>query len=113
MANGFSTDVTVKRRERDGWFVYTSDELPGLFVACKNDQTAYDDVTASIRCLMKLDFGIDCVVTHRVTYADFVSKIRLSQLARRAVAERTDEMIDGFTRMHFAVHPKTADPAHA
>jgi hypothetical protein len=81
MANGVSTDVVVKRRVRDGWYVYTCDTLPGLLVAGNNDQAAYEDVTTSICVLLKLDYGVDCVVTNKVTYAEFVRNIMLMERA--------------------------------
>jgi len=34
----------VTRKARDGWFVYTCDDLPGLYVASKNDRIAYNEL---------------------------------------------------------------------
>lgn len=74
MANGFSTELVVKRKAHEGWFVYTCDELPGLFVASQNDRTAFDDLPASIQKLVKLDHGVDCVVTHKLPYSDLIAR---------------------------------------
>ena len=65
MSDGISTEVIVTRRARDGWFVYTCDDLPGLFVASQDDRTAFDDLPASIQKLLKLDLGIECRVSHK------------------------------------------------
>lgn len=68
-----SAEVIVTRKVRDGWFVYTCDQLPGLYVAHQDDRTAYDDIPESIRMLIKLNDGIECQVSHAVSYAEFVN----------------------------------------
>jgi len=113
MADGLSTDLIVKRRVRDGWYVYTCDTLPGLLVAGKDDRVAYEDVPNSIRALIKLDHGIDCVVTHRVSYAEFLGKLTLKQKAASAVARRTEELMDGTDFIPFNVAHMAAVRAFA
>lgn len=66
MPNGLTTEVIVKRREKDGWHVYTCDKLPGLYVAHQNDEIAYNDLPKAIGMLVKLDHGIDCTVRFRM-----------------------------------------------
>jgi hypothetical protein len=99
MADGFSTEVVIKRKIQDGWHVYTCDQLPGLFVVSKDDRIAYHDVLRSIKALIKLDFGIDCVVGHKVGYAEFIEQFQLAQRARSAVEERTAELMSGGVEM--------------
>jgi hypothetical protein len=67
-----TTDISVKRKVKDGWHVYTCDQLPGLYVAHVDDRVAYNDVPRSVESLLKLNFGMDCKVSHKVSYADFV-----------------------------------------
>jgi hypothetical protein len=106
MADGFSTEVMVKRRARDGWFVYTCDELPGLFVASQDDRAAYEDVPRSIETLFRLDHGIDCVVTQKLSYAELVKQLHVKARARENLADRlTELMADPSNRLTFAVHP--------
>lgn len=112
MSDGFSTEVRVRRQSRDGWFVYTSDELPGLFVASQDDQAAYNDLPKSIQALIKLDLGIECSVTHRIAYAEFVSQIRLQERAQAAVSARTAEMLASGA-LTFAVCSSSSDHKHA
>ena len=64
-----STQVGVQRKAKDGWYVYTSPQLPGLYVASKDDHKAYSDVLLSIKQLMKLDHGWDVEVRHTVPCA--------------------------------------------
>jgi hypothetical protein len=51
--------IAVNHKERDGWHVYTSVDIPGLYVAHPNDEIAFADVPGSIRLLCKLNDGID------------------------------------------------------
>ncbi len=103
MANGYSTEIEVTRKVRDGWFVYSCDVLPGLFVASQDDRAAYNDLPTAIRKLMKLDYGIDCVVTHKVPYADFIVPDIMAGKARDAVRDRTDELMAETATFAFAL----------
>jgi hypothetical protein len=93
MSSNASTVVIVNRKERDGWFVYTSDDIPGLYVASHDDQVAYDDLPASIRLLVKLNHGIECQVFHTVPYAEFVSAAQSHEQNKSALQRRTDDLI--------------------
>jgi hypothetical protein len=113
MANGVSTDFVVKRRVRDGWYVYTCDTLPGLLVAGNDDRIAYEDVTNSIRMLLKLDHGVDCVVTHKVSYAEFFRNLRLKERATDAVKRRTADLMDDSDHIFFNVAQAVFDGSAA
>ena len=108
MADGFSAEVVVRRKVQDGWQVYTCDQIPGLFVASEDDKAAYNDLPASIRALLILDFGIECVVSHKLSYAEFVQNMRLGDRAQATLAERTAELMGeaadmiSFTLQHVA-----------
>jgi len=93
MANGLTTEVLVRRQEKDGWHVYTCDKLPGLYVAHSDDKVAYNDLPTAIRLLVKLDDGIDCTVSHKLTYEQFVQRICLQELASGNLRGRTDELL--------------------
>lgn len=49
----------IDRVERDGWFVYTCADLPGLLIASPDDAKARGDIGLSISMLLRLDDGID------------------------------------------------------
>ena len=95
MTKGIGTEIHVRRRERDGWHVYTCNELPGLFLASKDDNKAYGDLPEAIRLLFKLDFGRDVTVAHKIGYSQFLDQIALSRRAAAAVQQRTNDLIDG------------------
>lgn len=60
----------------DGWHVFTSDELPGLYVASNDAETAYNDVAPSIEKLLLLDEGVECTIRPELPFAAFVSMLR-------------------------------------
>lgn len=105
MLNRFLGEVTVRRTPRDGWFVYTCETLPGLYVAHRDDKVAYDDLPEAIRLLIKLNDHIDCVVSHAVPYAQFVQQFRLSEQgidegpAQDALQQRTDDLMSEYPNM--------------
>ena len=112
MANRVSAEVVVKRKVRDGWFVYTCADLPGLYVAHTDDQVAYNDLPEAIRLLVKLDEGIDCKVSHAVPYIEFVRQARLSARAAEEVQKRTNDLVANHADMiRFILQPDGAHQA--
>ena len=94
------TEVSVRRKAQDGWFVYTCDQLPGLYVAHADDRVAYDDLPRSISALIKLDFGMDCTVVHKVSYREFV-RACASDESRKTMEDRTQDLISNHDGQYF------------
>lgn len=70
------TSIGVTYRSADGWHVFESPELPGLCVASKDPEVAYNDVAPSIRALLKLDEGIDLQVRPEQPLREFLAALR-------------------------------------
>jgi len=87
--------VRVHRTVRDGWHVYTCEQLPGLYVASKDQRKAYGDVPIAIQALIKLDFGVDCLVAHKVEYQDIQEIGGFSERTAETVADRTAAWLSG------------------
>lgn len=51
-------EFTLKVKHRDGWWVVTSNDVPGLYVAHNDMETTFMDVGPSIRTLMQLNAGV-------------------------------------------------------
>jgi hypothetical protein len=85
---------------KDGWHVYTCDQLPGLYVAHPDDRVAYNDVPKAIAALLKLNFGLNCTVNHKVPYQAFI-RASESGGARGVMEERTQELIDNHGDQYF------------
>ena len=66
-ANSLGTEILVRRKLKDSLFVYTSDQLQGLYVAHVDDKIAYNGLPKSIASLVKLDFGLECIVSHKTS----------------------------------------------
>jgi hypothetical protein len=92
LATVVEVPITVHRQVRDGWFVYTCDQLPGLYVASQDDKKAYNDLPNAISKLVKLTFGVECIVALKEEHAGF-EDLALSERALQAVADRTYELL--------------------
>lgn len=109
MTKNLFTEVAVRRKVKDGWYVYTCDELPGLYVAHTDDKVAYNDVPAAISMLLKLDLGVECSVTHKLCYNAFVRMVESNgadETASGMVASRTRELIEECEHLPFIVQHK-------
>ena len=71
--------IDIDYRNQDGWHLFTSGQVPGLFVASPDLKTAFDDVPKVLFMLMKLDHGIDCVVLPKLDYDEFL-QIKRTQM---------------------------------
>ncbi len=92
--------IQVERKARDGWFVYTCDQLPGLYVASQNDRVAYDDLILSIEQWFALNLNTKVAVRHAVGFDTFYQQLmagqvnaELSRRAQSAVRDRTDDLM--------------------
>ncbi len=63
--------VDVRYKSLDGWHVFTSPNMAGLYVASKDAETAFNDVPTAIRMLVKLDTGIDVKVEAALPYEEW------------------------------------------
>ena len=93
-----STEVVVKYQTRGGYHVFTSDAIMGLYIASENLKDAFDDIPRGISLLMKLDYGIDCVVQLKVTYDEFIKHHPNISEARELLESRTRELMDDAKR---------------
>lgn len=66
------TSICVEYKFVDGWHVFASEALPGLYVASQDAKKAFDDVAPSIQMLLKLDEGIDCEVETEPGFEEFL-----------------------------------------
>lgn len=66
------TSISVDYKHVDGWHVFSSSEVAGLYVASQDPERAYNDVACSIRMLLKLNEGLECDVVNELSFPDFV-----------------------------------------
>jgi hypothetical protein len=70
------TSVQAQYKAVDGWHIFTSRDVPGLYVASKDAKIAYDDVALSIQMLLRLNEGIECEVRAEQTFQEFLRTAR-------------------------------------
>lgn len=68
------TSIEVDYKFAEDWHVFSSEALPGLYVASRNAETAYSDVPVAIQKLLFLDEGLDCVVKPEQSFREFIAK---------------------------------------
>ena len=68
------SSIAVAYKHVEGWHVFTSEELPGLYVASRNAERAYSDVAIAIQKLLKLDFGQDVTVAPESPLSVFLAQ---------------------------------------
>ena len=70
------TAVCARYKNVDGWHVFQSDELPGLYVASRDAEKAFHDVALSIQTLVRLDEGIECTAVPETSFQEFVASLK-------------------------------------
>lgn len=71
-----TTSIDIAYKMADGWHVFTSEQLPGLYVASPDAETAYNDVGPALEMLLKLDEGIVCKAKPELSFEEFVQETR-------------------------------------
>ena len=104
------TSVCVKYKYVDGWHVFASDDVEGLYVASKDAKLAFDDVGPSITLLLKLNEGIECVVKPEMPFANFLRFLKEAEQKtqigkRKAKPIRQSSSSEGLSNRLFAVYP--------
>ena len=68
--------IAVSYRFIDGYHVYTSSDVYGLYVSNRDARAAYDAVGPSLERLIKLNEGIDCRVEPVMTFSELIRAMR-------------------------------------
>jgi hypothetical protein len=71
MLDNMITAVNVKYQHRDGWHIFTSPEIPGLYIASKDPRSAYEDVPVAVKRLIELDLQCHCEVVRAAPFDSF------------------------------------------
>jgi hypothetical protein len=79
-----TTSIGVCYKHADGWHVFTCKELPGLYIASKDVERAYNDVPVAVEKLLQLDFGMKCKAVAELSFADFLKAQQQHQQQRIA-----------------------------
>ena len=94
--------VDVQYKSLDGWHVFTSPNMSGLYVASKNAEVAFNDIPTAIQMLVKLDTGLDVKVEAAMPYDEFEACV-----AQRDVESGEEIPHPAFIRDRtYTVHPQ-------
>lgn len=107
-----ATVIDVRREVRDGWYIYTSDQLPGLYLASPDDRKAYEDLPAAIRELIRLESGVECRIMPKVGYREFQALLQQANGAAGAAAGRAADR-PASRELSFVVEGLRPENAHA
>jgi hypothetical protein len=75
MRSNVTTTVSVQYRHRDGWHIFTSQDIPGLYIASQNAKAAYEDVPVAVKRLLELDFKCSCEVVRTEPFDTFAQTV--------------------------------------
>ena len=67
--------IHVEHKMADGWFVFTSPEIAGLYVASCDADEALADVPNAIEKLLELDYGVRCTAKPVPTFEEFLREV--------------------------------------
>lgn len=67
-----ATTVAVHYRNVDGYHLFTSQEVKGLYVGGSNLEKVFEDVSSVIEVLMLANHKVACKVTPLMTFAEFL-----------------------------------------
>lgn len=74
--------ITISYNQRDGWHVFTSQDLPGLYVASRDASVAFKDVATAIEVLFRLDHKVNVTAKPQCTLTELLSRVRDPRTSR-------------------------------
>jgi hypothetical protein len=79
MSDEYIHTVMVQYKHRDGWHVFSSNDVPGLYVASKDPVKAYDDVPVALKQIMELDYACQWEVRRAPSFVEFRERLLKSR----------------------------------
>lgn len=70
-----TTSICVSYKYAEDWHVFSSDDLPGLYVASKDARVAFQDVATSIEKLIFLNESVRIKAIPELSFKQFLEKI--------------------------------------
>ena len=72
MRAGHAVTIDVQYQFVDGYHIFTSDDVYGLYVASKDAQTAFDSVAPAIELLLKENDNLEGKIRPAVPFKDWL-----------------------------------------
>lgn len=97
MALDIPTTIKVEYRNVDGYHIYTSKDVYGLYIADKNPETAFENVSGALEFLIQENYGIECNVEPAQTFEQLRSAIEATSdrvaIPHPSVISRNQEFV--------------------
>ena len=74
-----TTSICVNFKFAEEWHVFSSDQLPGLYVASRNAEVAFKDVATAIEKLVFLNEGVKIKAVPELSFKDFIEQTQSSK----------------------------------
>lgn len=82
-----SSSIDVTHKVVEGYHVFESMQMPGLYIAHPDPLSAFKAVGPAIEKLVKLDTGMTCTAVPDIPFEVFISKTR-AELTTAAARQR-------------------------
>ena len=76
MKSGGTATISVSYRNIDGYHVFTSEDVFGLYVASQDAQQAFESLAPAVELLVSKNEGITCKVEPAMSFREFVDAQR-------------------------------------
>jgi hypothetical protein len=76
MTDARAAVVYVQYRFMEGYHVFTSKDVEGLYVASQDPRKAYESLKPAIELLIRENEGINCEIEHAVSLPEFLEDVR-------------------------------------
>lgn len=85
--------ISVRYRFVDGYHVFTSQDVRGLYVASRDPRKAYDDVAEVLRELVARKSGADIEIVPTLTFEEWLDRRRNATMASAPIMRGRDFLI--------------------
>ena len=82
--------IRVEYSNRDGYHVFSSSQLQGMFVASRDAEAAYADVADVIQTLLRENHGIGGAVEPAVPFDEFINTTEPVEISHPAILQSQD-----------------------
>jgi hypothetical protein len=65
--------IRVKHKYKNGYHIFTSDDVRGLYVASKDPKKAFDDLCPVLQELILLKLKVPCEIEPTMTFDEFMA----------------------------------------
>lgn len=88
------TVIKVKYRKLNEYYVFTSDQVSGLYVCSKNPETAVGEICEAVELLKWINDSVECKVRLTQDFYDFIAHERAANALASCVKDEFSLIMD-------------------